>query len=81
MGERQLLRHFNRRIEILTATINELSEAVRDLQTYMDTEVESMEELMEAHSLLFEVLEERIHFSKELALYKGLRYILLNDEI
>lgn len=81
MGERQLLRHFNRRIEILTATINELSEAVRDLQTYMDTEVESMEELMEAQSLLFDVLGERIRFSKELALYKGLRYILLNDEI
>jgi hypothetical protein len=54
---------------------------MRDLQTYMDTEVESMEELMEAHSLLFDVLGERIRFSKELALYKGLRYILLNDEI
>jgi len=81
MGERQLLRHFNRRIEILTATINELAEAMRDLQHYMDTEVESMEELMEAHALLFDVLEERIRFSKELALYKGLRHILLNDVI
>jgi hypothetical protein len=81
MGQRQLMRHLNRRIEILTATINELAEAMIDLQNYIEGEIETNEELMETHSLLFDVLEEKIRFMKERALYSVLRRMLLDDEI